>query len=408
MRSPGKRLHHFDALRALTMVLILPVHALALIGLRGGLSAVEASVFWTLHVFRMPLFFLVAGFFFALMIECRDAAETVRNRALRIGVPFVFSILFVVPPVTVCLGAISSRPYRPGTGTALGPLGDFYPSYLWFLWYLILLYAATLLLRTLLSHLPRLRERLQAAGGLLRGRLAPLALAVPCGLLLYRQPTWIAESTPGESFVPALDLLAYYGVFFFCGWALQVTPGLREAIERQPRRYALYAGMALPPALALYLLQGEAAIGQGRWFHLLALGLLALTAWSVVFALLGISRRYLSKPSPRLRYWSDASYWIYLSHFLPMAAIAAAIAAVGIPDGVRIAVLIGATALLICPAYGVFVRHSPIGRMLHGSRGTARPSITHSASKGRSASSLISVSASSAAGSEPATTPTPA
>ena len=374
MKPTNERLHHLDALRALAMLLILPVHALALLGLRGGMSGVEASVFWTLHVFRMPLFFLMAGFFFALMIESRDVVETVRNRALRIGVPIVFSVLFVVPLVTVCLQAISSHPYRPGSATALGPLGDIYPSYLWFLWYLTLLYAVTLLLRMLLSRRPQMGERLRAvAGELLRRRLTPLALAVPCGVLLYRQPTWIAESTPGDSFAPVFDLLAYYAIFFFCGWALCVTPGLREAIEQHPRRYVLYTGLALPPALTLYLLQGEPAIGQGRWFHLLALVLLALVAWSLILALLGISRRYLSDPNPRLGYWADASYWIYLSHFLPMAAIAAAIAAVGMPDAARIAVLIGATAVLIFPAYGAFVRHTAIGRVLHGPRPRREP-----------------------------------
>ncbi len=366
----SERLHHLDALRALTMVLILPAHALAIVGLRGGWNNAEAAVYWTIHVFRLPLFFLVAGFFAALLVEVRGISALLRNRAIRIGVPMLVGIATLVPLITLEVQALSEHPHRPGAA-GLGAFADPHPSFLWFLWYLTLIYAAALVTRRLLAARPKTRDALLGAGSRLMGHsFAPLLLAVPAALLLYKQPTWLAVA-PSESFAPQLDLLGYYATFFAAGWWLFAAPDLRERIELRPSRYLTLAAIALPLALALYLLQKNPGLGANRGVHLLALGLLAVATWSLVFGLLGVAKRFGRRPNPTLRYWTDAAYWIYLSHFPVMAAIALAIAAVPMPEAVRLTVLTAATLLVIYPAYGAFVRHTAIGRVLHGPRPTA-------------------------------------
>jgi glucan biosynthesis protein C len=364
----NQRLHHLDALRALTMLLILPAHALVIVGLqRGGGSDAESAIYWTIHVFRLPLFFLVAGFFAALLIEVRGVSSLLRNRAIRIGVPLLVGVIAIVPLITLEIQALSEQPHRPGT-SGLAAFVDLHPSFLWFLWYLTLIYAAALLVRRLLAAWPKARRSLLGAGGrLLAHSWAPLLLAVPTALMLYRQPTWLAAA-PSESFVPQLDLLGYYAIFFAAGWSLFASPELRESIELQPRRYLVMATIALPLALALYLLQQEPALGANRGFHLLALALLSIATWSLVFGLLGIARRFGQRPNPTLRYWTDAAYWIYLSHFPVMAAIALAIAGLPMPEAARLVALSVGTLAVIFPAYGAFVRHTAIGRVLHGPR----------------------------------------
>ncbi|MDX6601062.1 MAG: hypothetical protein QOF13_264 [Solirubrobacterales bacterium] len=364
----SERLHHLDALRALTMVLILPAHAVALMGLRGGWNDAEATIYWLIHVFRLPLFFLVAGFFAALLIDVRGTRAVLRNRLVRIGIPLVVVVTVVAPVLALLLQGVTTVPQSSGPDGLLDAFTDLHPSYVWFLWYLAMLYVAALALRFVLESSAELRRRLSHAGSLLiPHEIAPLLLAIPCALLLYRQPTWIAEA-PAESFVPHFDLLAYYGLFFASGWALFAIHGLREQIELQPRRYALFAAASLPPALALFLLQDVPAIGASRWFHLLALLLLSVTTWSLVFALLGLSRRFLREPVPRMRYWADASYWIYLSHFPIMAALGLVLFELEMPNSLRLAILVVATLAVIYPAYGILVRHRTIGRVLHGPR----------------------------------------
>jgi glucans biosynthesis protein C len=363
--SSNQRLHHLDALRALTMLLILPAHALALIGMQGGWNDAERATYWSIHVFRLPLFFLVAGFFGALLLQARGRGALLRNRALRIGAPLLVGAAIVAPVLTLELQGISPL-HRPGV-EGLAAFADPHPSYLWFLWYLTLLYAVVLFAQRLLGHRSWPLKRLTAASRRLLSRsAAPLLLAIPTALCLYRQPDWMASS-PSESFVPQIDLLVYYAIFFAGGWLLFGARGSREAIEARPRLYICIAAATFVPALALYLLQSEPA-GASRWFHLLALLLLSVVTWSLVFGLLGVSRHYLHAPHPRLRYWADASYWIYLSHLPVMAAIALVLFSIPMPESLRLIVLIVATLAVVYPAYGAFVRHSAIGRVLHGPR----------------------------------------
>ncbi len=362
----SERLHHLDALRALTMLLILPAHALALIGLsNGGWNGVERTAYWLIHVFRLPLFFLVAGFFAALLLDARGIRALLHNRLIRIGVPMIAVVLLVAPPLDLLVQSQMEISLRP---TGAGALVDFHPSYVWFLWYLAILYATALFAWWALARLPTARRLLLRWGSRLLSHWAgPLLLAIPCALSLYWQPTWIAEA-PSVSFLPHPDLLAYYGFFFASGWLLFAAEGLRGTIELRPQRYVALAMLAVPPALALYLLQGKPEIGTSRVFHLLALLLLSVATWSLAFGLPGLARRFLRGPNPRLRYWADASYWIYLSHFPVMVVVGLILFEIPMPDGLRLILLVFVTLGLIFPAYGVFVRHSAIGRVLHGPR----------------------------------------
>ena len=360
------RLHHLDALRALTMLLILPAHALALVGLQGGWNDLEHAAYWTIHVFRLPLFFIVAGFFAALLVTTRGTKSFLRNRAVRIGIPFAVCLVAVVPLVTLELQALSEHPHRGGV-EGLAAFADPHPSFLWFLWYLALIYAGGLLIRAASTAAPGLKSRLVRAGPLLGHWSAPLLLAVPTALCLYWQPSWLAAA-PSESFEPQIDLLAYYAIFFATGWLLFATPDLREAIEARHPRYLAMAALALPPALALYILQSEPVIGTSKAFHALALLLLSISTWALALGLLGLARRFGHAANLRLRYWTDAAYWIYLSHFVVMGALALAIVDLPVPEALRIALLTGLTLALIFPAYGLFVRRTAIGRVLHGPR----------------------------------------
>ncbi len=367
------RLHHLDALRALTMLLILPAHALALIGMRGGWNDVESSIFWLIHVFRLPLFFLVAGFFGALLLDARGPSTLLRNRALRIGVPLILGSALVAPLLTLELQGVSGL-HRPDV-EGIGAFADPHPSYLWFLWYLALLYAVVLVCTQLFGDRAKsIKDFAHRAGHLLSHWAAPLLLAIPVALCLYRQPTWLADA-PSESFAPQVDILAYYAIFFASGWLLFGAGRTRETIEERPRLYMGLAAIALPPALALYLLQSEPAIGASRWFHLLALLLLSISTWALAFGLLGVSRHFLREPNERLRYWADASYWIYLSHFPVMTAMALLLFLLPLPESLRLVILAGATLALVFPAYGLFVRHSPVGHVLHGPRNRKKTSL---------------------------------
>ena len=55
------------------------------------------GVFWWLHAWRVPMFFVLAGFFAALLAERRGAAAFMDHRNRRILVPLLASCLVILP-----------------------------------------------------------------------------------------------------------------------------------------------------------------------------------------------------------------------------------------------------------------------------------------------------------------------
>ena len=50
-----------------------------------------------IHLFRMELFFLMAGFFAELVIFRKGFRNLLKDRTKRILIPFIFAVLFMVP-----------------------------------------------------------------------------------------------------------------------------------------------------------------------------------------------------------------------------------------------------------------------------------------------------------------------
>ncbi|WP_422928282.1 acyltransferase family protein [Singulisphaera sp. PoT] len=99
----GPRYHALDSLRAAAMLLGVLYHALIFRFIFSGKQVMMNPGFprrWTLewmHSFRMPLFFLISGFFGAMMFEKYGAKLFVRRRWSRIGIPMLFGLLTLSP-----------------------------------------------------------------------------------------------------------------------------------------------------------------------------------------------------------------------------------------------------------------------------------------------------------------------
>jgi fucose 4-O-acetylase-like acetyltransferase len=81
-----------------------------------------------LHSFRMPLFFLISGFFGRMMLEKYGTAAYFRKRWARIGVPLVVGMFTFGPAYILTRDAVSSGPGGPGGpprfGAAAGENAD--------------------------------------------------------------------------------------------------------------------------------------------------------------------------------------------------------------------------------------------------------------------------------------------
>ena len=97
------RRHDLDALRAVAMLLGIVLHGL--MPFMPGLSVIgntqTAGWVWILflgiHGFRMPLFFLVSGFFTAMLWQKRGVQTMLRQRSVRILLPCLLGTVTIVP-----------------------------------------------------------------------------------------------------------------------------------------------------------------------------------------------------------------------------------------------------------------------------------------------------------------------
>ncbi|SPZ46792.1 putative acyltransferase [Agrobacterium tumefaciens] len=104
--QPGKSdyEHYWDPLRALLMLLGIPYHASLIYShaLPWDIKDFDTSPLLSalgavLSTFRMPAFFVVAGYFSTMVIGKKGKMRWLRQRFLRLGVPFIVAVLLLGP-----------------------------------------------------------------------------------------------------------------------------------------------------------------------------------------------------------------------------------------------------------------------------------------------------------------------
>ncbi|MBO9667792.1 MAG: acyltransferase family protein, partial [Bdellovibrio sp.] len=94
------RFHFLDSLRAFVMVIGVVYHAIQM-GLEGrGDNFHEpllTNILFVMHSWRMPVFFLMSGFFTQLLLQRRGVSATLRNRFQRVTLPFLVALVLILP-----------------------------------------------------------------------------------------------------------------------------------------------------------------------------------------------------------------------------------------------------------------------------------------------------------------------
>ncbi|MEM6777301.1 MAG: acyltransferase family protein [Planctomycetota bacterium] len=112
---PARR-HDLDALRAVAMLLGILLHAAISFLPAAGQWPVQDSetspaimvLISAIHGFRMPLFFLISGYFTCMLYRRRGLAALLVHRFKRIFVPFVLSMVTIIPLSWVLVGTLAN------------------------------------------------------------------------------------------------------------------------------------------------------------------------------------------------------------------------------------------------------------------------------------------------------------
>jgi len=333
---------------------------------------------WAMGV-SLPLFFLIAGFFTAEIDRTRGLAGLVRNRAVRIGGPFLAAGLTVLPLTFLAwtagwlmTGRCTLREIRRMKFHAQGlQEGLFGPAHLWFLEYLLVLlavYAAARWLRV--APTGDGDGRADGFDRVLGSSWRVPALALPTALVL-----WVGRERVGvdaildrhNSFLIDPVRLLYHGLFFAVGARLNRVRA--ELSDRFGPTGLAYLGLA-----ALVFLPRAVLLDRDHWHHLggawawALVGSGALFAWLTVFGLLGLALRSFDRPSPAVRYLADASYWVYLVHLPVVGLLQADLFGAPLPTWAKFLTTQSVTLAVCLASYQVLVRTTVLGRWLHGSR----------------------------------------
>ncbi|CAN5245690.1 acyltransferase family protein [soil metagenome] len=381
------RLHGLDALRGGALLLGVVLHAsMAYFPTRiwvvqdSETSPVASGLFFAIHLFRMTTFFLIAGLFAHMMLNRRGVVGFIKDRAIRIAGPLagLWWIVFgAILAVLIWTAVIANGGTMPTGGSPPPPLtAETFPlTHLWFLWVLLILYAAMLILRAPFALLDRdggWGRRIDGLIGALIGPWTPAVMAAPLALAFWLSPQWIAFfgiQTPDTGLVPNAVALTAFGTVFGLGFLLDRRRGLLNRIA------GLWAGFAIVAVIAgvgaMVLVGGPVPILKpiaDPGLKAATAAVMAFAIQSATFAALALTLRFASGYSATRRYLADASYWIYIVH-LPLVMVGQVLATgVDAPWWIKMGAVVVGTLAISLVTYELLIRHSFMGRWLNGRR----------------------------------------
>ena len=386
--NASHRFHALDATRAFALLLGVGLHSamsffLPIPAQDASQSTALAVTFYTIHVFRMGLFFAIAGFFARMLLHRRGTRGFVADRARRIGVPMIAGWLLLAPPTIALVIWGVSRSLPEGLSPDSAAPTGFPLIHLWFLYYLAIFYVLALGLRAgwhVLDAKGALGTRLDTVIRiLLASRLAPLVLASSTiAVLLFdaNVPLWFGVPTPEYGLTPQLPALAAFGMAFGFGWMLHRQVALLDVLQKQwPTNLALAVAFTAtslaiigptPETAQALPLDGESAM---RLAYATCYG---LAAWHWVLGLIGAAMQFCSGESSARRYLADASYWVYLVHLPIVFGLQVLLMDVPLHWALKFPLIVIATLALTLASYHALVRPTALGELLNGRRFGAR------------------------------------
>jgi glucans biosynthesis protein C len=328
-------------------------------------------VFWWLHCFRLPLFFVISGFFAEMMCQSRGVDAFLGHRIRRIAIPYHVCLVTLMPfTLAIWIGGlfISDRCTLEQIFSLTTPFDleiqkhYFGPGHLWFLADLTILSVTFGLIRREFPARPEAPP--PALFRLPHPALAPVVLAVPSVLLLWGNPApFVAHN---NTFIPDVARLAYFGLYFFVGVIAFRRKDESLPLLQYPLTHLVLSLIATASVLAL--LPEQLAGPTTRLARFLFSASVSLVAWLSVFGLMGVFLRNWRTDRPAFRYLADASYWIYIVH-LPLVGLSQ-IALQQLPMGAALKFPLTAfiALSLALMSYQTCVRYTWIGRALNGAR----------------------------------------
>ncbi|HTU65783.1 MAG TPA: ATP-binding cassette domain-containing protein [Steroidobacteraceae bacterium] len=379
-----QRLHSLDAVRGFALLIGVAFHATLsfMPGWPAGLWAMNdnspsqflSDAGFVTHLWRMSLFFFIAGYFGRLLYQKLGPAGFWANRGKRIAVPLVIGWIVVFPMIVAVwtIGVTKATGATPAPPPA-GPPGSFPLTHLWFLYQLLITYAAVLGVRSLIARVdPAQRIRnfvgcLMTAG--IRSGVAAFTLGIPLAAALFALPMWFYWAgipTPDQSLIPQVPATVGFGTAFVVGWLVHRASA--AALPAMEKRWPVHLTLAVAITAVLMTIMKQHPLAEPGFTKVAYAYLFGVAVWSWVFGITGAALRFLSDYSATRRYIADASYWIYVMHLPVVAAVQVWVGRWPLHWSVKYPFILAVSFAVLFASYHWLVRPSFIGLLLNGRR----------------------------------------
>ena len=338
----------------------------------GASSPLIDALYFLIHTFRMPVFFILAGFFTALVIRKRGVDSFLRTRLLRIGLPFivVWATLMPLERWTAFLANyiaggreayVADHPWQGYFATIWNSTGAF-----WFLYYLVIFAAIAWVLVTFLSGSTWERRAVTAFKWLNHSmwRVIGVMSLITIGLHYFSYTPFLPDD---QDFIPFIPLLTIYGLCYSIGWYWFYD---QEKLFALGNRWGVYLLLGIPSFVAMFMLMGVFYSGEANPSVFFTLTNIAhgFTMWLMSLGIIGLFIRLASGASRFWRYASDASYFVYLIHVHVFLIVQGVLAHLDLPALVKLALCVLLSTVIAVGLYHVLARHSWIGQALNGKK----------------------------------------
>lgn len=376
-----ERIHSLDSLRAIMMILGLVIHSALTYGVvdygsgwslkdSGATHLSNDYIASFVHEFRMQIFFVVAGFFGALLFYERLPFKMVKNRVSRIVLPFLVFVILLWPSIIFSFrytrlvfagseDALAETLARFSAFDVLIPGSTFH---LWFLYYLGLITFFSVPVALIFKKLPSVTRQITFGfNWVIQKPIVRILVFAGLTALVYMIMGSYSVAT-SNSFIPDFNTFIYYTHFYFVGWILFKSKHLLDTFMKFDWLTTIF-GMLL---FSFYFFMNESLNFETK------LIIKSVLVWLFIFGITGLFISYGSNHSAKMRYVSDASYWVYLLHLSLTAIIPGLIADWPLTATLKFLFVLIVTGIICFVSYHYLVRSTFIGAFLNGRRYTKK------------------------------------
>jgi glucan biosynthesis protein C len=268
-------------------------------------------IMWWLHLWRMPLLFLVSGVGTYYAIGHRTSWQYLKERFTRLYIPFTFGFFTLVPLMVYVeripkyASFLAYIPHMFDGGPY--PVGNISWHHLWFILYLFIisLLITPFLNYTKSGHYNMVRGKLIAFTTKRMG-LNWLLPVIIISQLILRQ--YFPKST--HALYNDWAFFTYYLIFFISGFMLFTSPKVIQALAKDRRLYLYQSVIFTVVLFSLPVIFGQPSITQDYTRGMTEM----IISLSCGLTAIGYFKRYFNKDHKYRKVMNEAIYPFYLLH----------------------------------------------------------------------------------------------